>query len=120
MKSLVIDLLNMNTTPKDTPRNRPLLVIIDVLDECLLPSSAQDDILKILSLSLEQSNTPLYLLIASRPHLDIRVVLPSYLFRFVTRTLLRSIINPPKIFVITSYLWKSGPNTYIFLHPGQR
>ena len=83
MKYLVIDPLN--AVPRETLRKHPRLVIIDGLDECLPPNSP-DDILKFLSISLEQMNTPLYLLIATRSHPNIRHAFSSNLFRSIIRS----------------------------------
>ena len=106
MKSLVVDPLN--SISKDILIKRPPLVIIEGLDECL-------------STSLQQLNTPLYFLIASRPHTNIRAAFASNPFRAITNTLhLRTTTNPPKTFVISLHLAsrRSTKNAHIFPHPG--
>jgi hypothetical protein len=84
MKYLIVDPLNR--VPKELLAKRPRLVIIDGLDECL-PHKSQDDILKFLSTALQQLKTPLYFLIASRPHTNIRDAFASDLFRSTAHTL---------------------------------
>jgi hypothetical protein len=84
MKCLIVDPLN--AVPKETLIQRPRLIIVDGLDECLPPES-QDDILKFISISLRQLNTPIYFLIASRPHSNIRDAFVSNLFRAIIHTL---------------------------------
>ena len=84
MQSLIVDPLNQ--VPTELLANRPHLVIIDGLDECLPPES-QDDILEFLSASLQQLNAPLYFLIASRSHTNIRRAFTSDPFRSITHTL---------------------------------
>jgi len=84
MKALIID--PMNQVPIDRLAKRPRLVIIDGLDECLPPES-QDVILDILSTSLQRLKTPLYFLIASRPHTNIRHAFSSDAFRSIIDTL---------------------------------
>lgn len=84
MKSLIVNPLN--AVPKETLKQRPHLVIIDGLDECLPPES-QDYILKIISTSIQQLNTPLYFLVASRPHTNIWDAVMSNPFRSITHTL---------------------------------
>jgi hypothetical protein len=84
MKFLVVDPLN--SVSKEILIQRPRLVIIDGLDECL-PSESQDDILEFLSTSLQRLNTPLYFLIASRPHTNIWGCFGSNRFRSITNTL---------------------------------
>jgi hypothetical protein len=84
MKALIVDPLNQ--VPKELLAKRPRLVIIDGLDACL-PHESQDDILKFLSTSLQQLNTPLYFLVSSRPHPNIREIFTSRLFRSITHTL---------------------------------
>ena len=84
MKALIVD--PMNKVPMDLLAKRSRLVIIDGLDECFPPES-QDDILDILSTSLQHLNTPLYFLIASRPHTNIRYALSSDAFRSIIHTL---------------------------------
>jgi hypothetical protein len=84
MQSLIVDPLNQ--VPTELLANRPHLVIIDGLDECLPPES-QDDILKFLATSLQQLNAPLYFLITSRSHTNIRRAFTSDPFRSITHTL---------------------------------
>ena len=84
IKALVID--PMNKVPMELLANYPRLVIIDGLDECFPPES-QDDILNILSTSLQHLKTPLYFLIASRPHTNIRYTFNSDAFRSIIDTL---------------------------------
>jgi len=84
MKALIID--PMNKVAMDRLANYPRLVIIDGLDECFPPES-QNDILNILSTSLRDSKTPLYFLIASRPHTNIRYAFSSNEFRSIIHTL---------------------------------
>ena len=84
MKALIID--PMNQVPLDLLAKRSRLVIIDGLDECFPPES-QDDILDILSTSLQHLQTPLYFLIASRPHTNIRYAFSSNVFRSIIHTL---------------------------------
>jgi len=84
MQSLIVDPLNQ--IPTELLANRPHLVIIDGLDECLPPES-QDDILKFLSTSLQRLSAPLYFLIVSRPHTNIRRAFTSDPFRSITQTL---------------------------------
>jgi hypothetical protein len=84
MKILIVDTLNQ--VPQELLVKRPRLVIIDGLDECL-PSRSQSDVLVLLSTFLTQLNTPFYLLIASRPHSNIRDAFVSDPFRSMTRTL---------------------------------
>ena len=84
IKALIID--PMNQVPMDLLAKRSRLVIIDGLDECLPPES-QDDILDILSISLRDLKTPLYFLIASRPHTNIRYAFSSNAFRSIIHTL---------------------------------
>ncbi|KIM34854.1 hypothetical protein M413DRAFT_450031 [Hebeloma cylindrosporum] len=84
MKFLVVDPLN--SVPTEILIQRPLLVIVDGLDECL-PSESQDDILGFLSTCLQCLHTPLYFLIASRPHTNIRGIFTSNRFRSITNTL---------------------------------
>ena len=84
MKALIVD--PMNQVPMDLLAERSRLVIIDGLDECFPPES-QDDILDILSTSLRDLKTPLYFLIASRPHTNIRYAFSSDAFRSIMRTL---------------------------------
>jgi hypothetical protein len=84
MKALIVD--PMNQVPMDILSKHPRLVIIDGLDECFPPES-QDDILNILSTSLQNLITPLYFLIASRPHTNIREAFTSKLLRPITHTL---------------------------------
>jgi hypothetical protein len=84
MKALIVD--PMNQVPMDLLAKRSRLVIIDGLDECFPPES-QDDILDILSTSLQDLKTPLYFLIASRPHTNIRYAFSSNAFRSIIHTL---------------------------------
>ena len=84
MQSLIVDPLNQ--IPTELLANRPHLVIIDGLDECLPPES-QDDVLKFLSTSLQRLSARLYFLIVSRPHTNIRRALTSDPFRSITYTL---------------------------------
>jgi len=84
MKSLIVD--PMNQVPMDQLAERPRLVIIDGLDECFPPES-QDDILDILFTSLHHLKTPLYFLIASRPHTNIQYAFSSNAFRSIIHTL---------------------------------
>jgi len=84
MKALIID--PMNKVPMDLLANYPRLVIIDGLDECFPPES-QNDILNVLSTSLQHLKTPLYFLIASRPHTNIRYAFNSNAFRSIIHTL---------------------------------
>ena len=84
MKALIVN--PMNQVPMDLLANRSRLVIIDGLDECFPPES-QDDILDILSTSLRDLKTPLYFLIASRPHTNIRYAFSSNSFRYIIHTL---------------------------------
>jgi hypothetical protein len=84
MKCLIVD--PMNQVPRDLLEKHPRLVIIDGLDECFPPES-QDNILNILSTSLQDLITPLYFLVASRPHINIHEVFTSNPFRSMTHTL---------------------------------
>ncbi|KIM34852.1 hypothetical protein M413DRAFT_391183 [Hebeloma cylindrosporum] len=84
MKCLVVDPLNQ--VAKEILEQRPRFVIIDGLDECLPPRS-QDDILNFLSTSLKRLNTPLYFLIASRPHQNIGNIFMSDSFNGTIQTL---------------------------------
>ena len=84
MKALIVD--PMNQVPVDQLVERSRLVIIDGLDECF-PSESQDDILDILSTSLQDLKTPLYFLIASRPHTNIRYAFTSNAFHSIMHTL---------------------------------
>jgi hypothetical protein len=84
MKALIIDPLNM--TSKEVLKQRPRLIIIDGLDECL-DRSSQENILKLLSESVRQLTTPMLFLIASRPELEIRDMFNSNLLRSMTHTL---------------------------------
>ena len=84
MQSLIVDPLNQ--VPTELLSKRPYLVIIDGLDECFPPES-QVDILRFISKSLQQLKAPLYFLIASRPHSNIREAFTSNPFRSITRTL---------------------------------
>ena len=84
MKALIVD--PMNQVPMEVLTNRSRLVILDGLDECLPPKS-QDDILNILSTSLQHLETPLYFLITSRPHSNIRHAFSSNAFRSTMHTL---------------------------------
>ena len=68
-KNLIVDPLN--AVPKEILGDRPRLIIIDGLDECFPPES-QQEILKLIADSVHQLFIPLYFLIASRPHPDIR------------------------------------------------
>ena len=84
MKALIIE--PMNQVPMDQLEKRSRLVIIDGLDECF-PVESQDDILDILSTSLQHLQTPLYFLIASRPHTNIRYAFSSNAFCSIIHTL---------------------------------
>jgi hypothetical protein len=84
MKALIVD--PMNQVPMDRLAKHSRLVIIDGLDECFPPES-QNDILNFLSTSLQHLNTPLYFLIASRPHTNIRYAFSSNAFRSIIHTL---------------------------------
>jgi len=84
MKSLVVDPLN--SVSKEIPIQRPRLVVIDWLDECF-PLEFQDDILEFLSTSLQCLHTPLYFLISSCPHTNIRGGFSSNLFRSIINTI---------------------------------
>jgi hypothetical protein len=84
MKALIV--YPMNQVPKNLLAKRSRLVIIDGLDECFPPES-QNDILHILWTSLQHLKTPLYFLIASRPHTNIRYAFSSDAFRAITHTL---------------------------------
>ena len=91
MKALIIDPLN--NVSKEELLKHPRFVIIDGLDECLptnsqikerLPAKSQLDILKIVLDSLQQLNTPLYFLIASRPNREIQEKFTSFPLKFFT------------------------------------
>jgi hypothetical protein len=84
MKALIVD--PMNQVPMDLLAERSRLVIIDGLDECFPPES-QNHILDILLTSLQDLNIPLYFLIASRPHTNIRYAFSSDAFRSIIHTL---------------------------------
>jgi len=84
MKALIID--PMNQVPMDRLAKHPRLVIIDGLDECSPPES-QNDILDIFLASLQHLKTPLYFLIASRPHTNIRYAFSSDALRSIIHTL---------------------------------
>ena len=84
MKNLIVDPLNQVTN--EILKRRPRLIIIDGLDECL-PPRLQDDILQFLSASLKRLKTPLYFLVASRPHQNIQNIFMSDSFKGVTQTL---------------------------------
>jgi hypothetical protein len=84
MKALIVN--PMNQVPGNLLEKHPRLVIIDGLDECFSPES-QDDILNILSTSLQDLITPFYFLIASRPHINIREAFTSNPLRSMTHTL---------------------------------
>ena len=84
MQSLIVDPLNQ--VPTELLAKRPHLVIIDGLDECL-PPDLQDDILKVLSTSLQKLKVPLHFLVASRSHTNIRRAFTSDSFRSITHTL---------------------------------
>jgi hypothetical protein len=84
MKALIVD--PMNQVPMDLLAKSSRLVIIDGLDECFPPES-QNDILDILSTSLQHFKTPLYFLITSRPHTNIRYAFSSNAFRSIMHTL---------------------------------
>ena len=84
MKALIVDPINQ--VPMDRLAKHPRLVIINGLDECSPPES-QNDILDILLASLQRLKTPLYLLIASRPHTNIRYAFSSTAFRSIIHTI---------------------------------
>jgi len=84
MKALIVD--PMNQVPMNRLAKHSRLVIIDGLDECFPPES-QNDILDILSTSLQDLKTPLYFLIASRPHTNIRYAFNSNAFCSIIHTL---------------------------------
>jgi len=84
IKALIVDPLNMIS--KEVLNQRPNLVIIDGLDECL-DHPAQENILKLLAESVRQLTTPMLFLIASRPELEIRDTFNSEILRPITYTL---------------------------------